>query len=298
MNPEVGAQILAGKPNRRFAEGFAKYVRWLLSRDFHAVRIARGTGEVLAALNDFDGPVIVLLSHASWWDPLVSIHLAERFCRARSGCAPMEIAQLRKFGFFRRLGLFGIDPEAPSAAALMRSYVSGVFARERKPTLWITPQGRFADARDEAEIRPGAAAIASGHPGCRVVSVAIEYGFWLDRRAEVFVRVAPCEAVGHGGHGGRGGRGGHVGHGSRRDEPPRSTAAWQRGMVESMRRNAAELATLVISRDPGAFETLLGGETRINPFMDVWLRLRGQSRSLDSARLRAQGGRPDPAGRP
>lgn len=255
--------IIPGHYSPRFAAGFGWYVRRLLGKSFHAVRMARGTDGVLRGAEDRPEPVIIAMSHASWWDPLVAVLLEREYLRGRTACAPMEREQLRKFGFFRRLGLFGIDPESAESMAGMKAYVAERFAHDVRPTLWLTPQGRFADPRAEIVVRPGAAAIAAATPGCRVISVAIEYAFWLDKRPEIFLRCAEVAAEGT------------------------NTAGWQRALVGAMRENGAALSALVIARDPAAFEILVGGAGRINPVYDAWLRVRGKSAAIESSRTGA-----------
>ena len=95
--------------------------------------------------------------------------------------------------------------------------------------------------------------------GCRVVCVALEYAFWVDKRPEVFLRVEPCVA-----------------------ETPTSMTSWHRSLTRAMQRNGAALAELVAARDPSAFTCLEGGEApRIHPVYDALLALRGQRRALD-----------------
>ena len=44
------------------------------------------------------------------------------------------------------------------------------------------------------------------------------------------------------------------------------------------------LASAAIARDPDAFELVAGGAARINPVMDVWLRLRGKQGGIRASR--------------
>lgn len=256
----VGTKLIPGRYSPRFAAGFGWYTRRLIAKSFHAVRLARGSDRALRDIGIHDGPVIIALSHASWWDPLIAVLLGRTFMPDRAGCAPMDATQLRKFGFFRRLGLFGIDPDAPESLEAMRGYVEARFRENPRTTLWLTPQGRFADPRAEIVVRPGAAAIAATMLTCRVLTVAVEYAFWLDKKPEVFLRCVPVGAAG-------------------------STTAWQRAIVAAMRENAAALAGLVIARDPAAFEVLLGSGAGINPVYDAWLRAKGASAAIDSTRV-------------
>jgi 1-acyl-sn-glycerol-3-phosphate acyltransferase len=239
--------------NPRFANLFAWYVRRLASKRFHAVRVAAGTADAFAAAGRADRPLLICLNHAGWWDPLVCL-LAASLIPGRVHAAPMEATQLEKFGFFTRLGIFGIDPDDPRSLRAMLGHVGRVFAGSPRPTLWITPQGRFTDVREPVVLRPGAAAVAAAHVPA-VVVMAVEYAFWTDGRPEVFLRFAPVPAPA---------------------EP--STAAWHRALEGAMAVNGAALAALVIARDASAFEPLLArAGSRINPAYDLILRLRGRS---------------------
>lgn len=224
----------------------------MLRADFAAVRLRPGARAVLEELASHPGPATVLLTHGSWWDPLVGILLADTFMPARPGCAPIDAAMLRKFGFFRKLGLFGIDPDHPDAAKVMRAHVLELFASQDRPTLWITAQGRFVDPRGELELRPGAASVCAAAKDARAACVAIEYPFLLERRPEVVV------------------------HASMVQTPARSsTAHWHRAMTRAMETARHELASDVTARDVSAHETLLSRSISVNPIYDLWRSLRG-----------------------
>ncbi len=261
LSTDTAPALLPGHFTPRVVGVFGWYVRRLLAKKFFAVRALGNSTDLLKACAQRPGPLMVLISHTSWWDPLICSFLGRDFMPARSACAPMDVIQLRKFNFFRKLGLFGIDPDSKASMRAMAQYVSQRFASDAFPTLWITPQGRFADVRSPLQIRPGAAAIASAHPGLHVLSVAVEYTFWLDQRPEIMLRV---ESV---------------------PEPPRpSTLAWQRTITSAMTHNQSALAQAVIARDPGAFTTLLGGgAARTNIAYDLWRRLRGSRTDVSDA---------------
>jgi 1-acyl-sn-glycerol-3-phosphate acyltransferase len=256
------SQLIPGAYSARFVQFFTWYTKRLFRKKFFAVRLARGSAEVLLALQQHRGPAMIAMTHSSWWDPLVALLLGT-LCSARQACAPMDEAMLRKFGFFRRLGIFGIRPEDPRGLPAMVAYVLERFAQESQATLWITPQGRFCDVREPIELRPGAAAVAARaqRQGMKleVVVVAVEYGFWVDQKPEVFVRAARVEAE----------------ESAADASGTLSTAAWQRKLQEAMQRCADELATLVRARDASAFESLITAGGGINPAMDAWQRLRG-----------------------
>ncbi|MEO0511896.1 MAG: lysophospholipid acyltransferase family protein [Planctomycetota bacterium] len=259
----------------RIHPAFAWLTRWMFRKKFAGVRVVRGSPDVLAALDVVRGPVIVCMNHASWWDPLLGILIWSRSFPSRGGVSPIDLDQFRKFKIFAKLGLFGIAPDHPGASRAFEAYVSQHFADDAKPTLYLTPQGRFTDVREAIRIRPGAAAIASKHPGAKVVSVAAEYAFWGEQKPEVFVRAVEIDAP----------------------ETP-SRGNWQRAITATMQSNADELARLVIQKDAGPFDNLIETKTAgVHPLYNAWLRLRGHDprvevrRETDRARRDARPGR-------
>ena len=176
-----------------------------------------------------DGPFLGLLSHASWLDPLVGLLVWRQLLPDRDLRMPMDAEQLARFGFFKRLGVFGIDPDDPASLDAMRRFVLDHFATGVRPALGLTPQGRFTDPREPVRLRPGAAAIAAAAPSnTAVVAIAVEYVFWQDQRPEILISATRCP----------------------RPTGPASTTGWHRAMTEAFSDAAARLAAAAIARDP------------------------------------------------
>lgn len=271
--------MIPGAYNRRFFAFFAWYTRRLLRSRFFSVRMARGSADALAALDAHDGPAVVVMNHPSWWDPLVCVYLADAWTPSRTPFGVIDQEQLRRFAFMRRLGLFGIDPADPSSLRAMVDHVTGLFRTVRRPTFWITPQGRFTDVREPVRLRPGAGTILARTPSCRAVAVSVELAFWNDQKPEVFLlaRTVPPPGPPHG-------------PGAESEEPA-STTQWHRAIEHAMEQAAQELSALVIAREEGAFDAVLGGATRIHPVYDLWLSLRGARGAIAPAHHRASAGR-------
>lgn len=243
----------------RFAAFFGWYAERLFRGRFHSVRLAPGSAEALVGVAACPGPALVAMNHASWWDPMVAVLLWRRFFPRRSNLSPMEAAQLRRFGFMRRLGIFGIDPDDPASLQAMGTHVARRLRELPRPVVILTPQGRFVDARLPVEPRPGAAALLSANAGMRAWSVAIEYGFWSDAKPEVFVRAVPVTTP----------------------EDVRVTG-WQRALRDAMQANQCALTQAVQARDPAAFEVLVGATAaRVHPVYDAWLSASGRGRGID-----------------
>ncbi len=92
-----------------------------------------------------DGALIVVLNHPSWWDPLVALVLTELF-PDRTHFAPMDADSLRRYQFFERLGMFGVELGTRRGQRDFLRISRFILARERT-ALWVTAQGRFADPR-------------------------------------------------------------------------------------------------------------------------------------------------------
>ena len=246
----------------RFTAFFGWYVERKLRGAFHAVRMLPESGAALRDLRAHDGPVLVALNHASWWDPLIAVLLHRRHFPDRDNLAPMDAHELRRFRILRKLGIFGIDPDDPAAMEAMGAYVQQRLAQMPRSSVILTPQGRFVDVRQSVVPRPGAAALLAARPDMDAWSVAIEYAFWTDARPEVFLRVQrvqrPMDA---------------------------RVPTWQRSLQQAMESNRLALSDAVQSRDPQRFRVMLGGDdARVNPVYDLWLRLSGRGRSIDVAR--------------
>ena len=248
--------LIPATPSPRVRTVFTGMVGRKMRGAFHTVRMAHGSRAVLERLAGGDRPALVVLNHASWWDPILALMLWLEFFPARSPYGPIDRDELKRFGILKKVGLFGIDPDDPASMAAMRGYLVELAARDRRLALVVTPQGHFADVRDEIIARPGAAAMAAMLAPDRAVSVAVEYGFWVDQKPEIFLRAVEIDAS------------------------AASTLGWHRRITDAMRTNQEALAPLVRARDADAFEPLSSlfapKVTGTNPIYDLWLRLTGR----------------------
>ncbi|MEM8757005.1 MAG: hypothetical protein AAGF47_04400 [Planctomycetota bacterium] len=265
--------IIEGRYDPNVARVFRLIARRMLRKKFHAARITPGSLERLDAAANHDGPVVVCMTHAGWWDPMIGLLLhIERFDQklrraggpARAGIAPIDRAVLANVGIFKKLGLFGIDPDDPASKGALVEFAVGTMRDQHLPTLWITPQGRFQDPRDAMEIRPGVSAILSRLENPQVLILASEYPFWDDQKPEMLAHITEIE------------------------RPERTTTAgWHRAVASAMPAAANKLAALAITRNAANFETLLGDSGGMTfPLYDVYLRLTG--RSTDAIRTRTK----------
>jgi 1-acyl-sn-glycerol-3-phosphate acyltransferase len=236
---------------------FRRIVRGCLRRHFHGVR-ASGAERFTELGVPNTGPVIVYANHGSWWDPMVSIYLAERLMTRRQHYAPMDAAALERYGILKRVGMFGVKMNSTLGAMefLKTSeailWVGGV--------LWITPQGRFVDTRSRPlEFKHGLATlatrVANSTGRCTMIPLAIEYTFWDERLPECLLLFGKPVKV----------------------EAGQSADMVHRRMLESLELAMDELAAMGMGRDASRFDTLTQARVGTGGCYGWWEKLRGLS---------------------
>jgi 1-acyl-sn-glycerol-3-phosphate acyltransferase len=248
---------------------FRRYVKRYVARHFHAVRVSR-TGPMPDLPRR---PVVVVLNHPSWWDPLIGVFLTEAMPAWRAHYAPIEAAGLAQYRFLARLGLFGID--TGTAAGARRFLRAGRAILDRpESVLWITAEGAFVDVRRRPTVlRPGIGHLAHRMRDAMVVPMAIEYPFWDDRCPEVLVRFGRPIEVTSGGE--------------------RSAPEWMALIERELQDTLDRLAEESMRRDPALFVTTLAGTAGVGGVYDFGRRIRawfgGTSFRADHASRSAAG---------
>ncbi len=210
---------------------FQRIVRAYFRRHFRAVMVQHA--EHLA---DTQGPLIVYANHSSWWDPMVSILLAQVLLPTRKHYAPMDAAALERYPILRRLGIFPVEMASARGAAQFLRTSQAIL--ESGGVVWITPQGRFSDPR-EAPLRfkPGLGTLATRTPEVTLLPLAIEYTFWDERLPETLLCFGqPIRIV-----------------------PGVSTEAATQQLELALEDAMRELKAAAIARDARAFRVLLSG---------------------------------------
>ena len=190
-------------------------------------------GERLA---EAPSPLVVYANHSSWWDPMVSILLAQILLPSRNHYAPMDATALAKYPILRRIGIFPVEMSSPRGAAQFLRTSQAILASGG--VVWITPQGRFADPRSPLQFKPGLGALATRIEGLTLLPLAIEYTFWDERLPETLLRFGTAVTV--------------------PSDAPASAATelLEHALTETMQ----VLQKDAVARDPRAFRVLLTGK--------------------------------------
>lgn len=248
--PSAAAPRVSGP----WLRGFRWYVKKYLRKSFHTVCLA----EPVPATTPTDAPLVVYLNHASWWDPLVAMHLSTVQTPGRTLFAPFDAKALDRYPVFQKLGFFGVDQETRRGAAQFLQTARAVL-EQPNASIWMTPEGRFVDPRDQgADFRPGLAHLvenlARNGSNAYIQPLAIEYTFWEERLPEVLCLLGtPIRAADHAGL---------------------DKGAWDELLHDRLRVAQQDLAARSIAREVGAFRVLLGGKEGVGGFYESirWLK--------------------------
>ena len=186
--------MIAARKIRAFDYLARRWVARTLRRRFHGVFVAGGEH-----LRSLDGaPAVVgCVNHTNWWDGFVLYVLSHRWLKHDIYLA-MEERNLRRYGFFTWIGVFGVDlaERAANVAALRYALKRLRAGAPRRPALiWMFVQGELVSPRRPVQARPGAAFLAR-HGGATLQPVALRYAWLSESRPSVFVRLGPPLAAG------------------------------------------------------------------------------------------------------
>jgi 1-acyl-sn-glycerol-3-phosphate acyltransferase len=221
-----------------------------VARHFHAVRVSRA-----GPIPDLPRrPVIVVLNHPSWWDPMIGVILTGTMPAWREHFAPIDAVGLDQYRFLARLGFFGIAAGTAAGARRFLQTSLSILARPES-ALWITAEGEFVDVRERpTRLRPGIGHLAHRVREATIVPTVIEYPFWNDRCPEVLVRFGRPIEVG--------------------SDVERPAAEWTALVERGLQDCLDALAEESQRRDPALFTTLVHGTAGVGGVYDIGRRVR------------------------
>ena len=225
---------------------FAAYSRRYLGRNFHTLRILKSG----LPPHDPTRPLVIYLNHAAWWDPLVCLLLSREFFPRRTSYAAMDAAMLKRYGFFKWLGFFGVERNEPGAGRGFLRITRALLASAQN-AVWLTPQGRFVDVRERPlRLQNGVGALAARHLETTFVPLAIEYTFWTEQRPEILVSFGEPIVP--------------------RACPARTRSAWALEFADALETTQDELAARSCLRHEADWMTLNRGVTIAGGLRGAW----------------------------
>ena len=238
----------------RLTRWFRFYLRGYFRKQFDAV-LCSGSPIV-----DDGEPLLVYTNHPSWWDPIHFLLICSAEFPERRIFGPMDAEALEQYGFFKKIGVFGVDRSAAGARAFVRT--GSAILNEPRASLWITGEGAFTDPRKRpVEIMAGVAHLAKRMTRGRIVPLAVEYPFWNERSPLALSRIGEPIVIGE-----------------------QAVDDWQATLESRLTETMDALAADVATRDASRFRPVLEGRRSVGFFYDAWRRLRA---ALGGRRFRA-----------
>jgi 1-acyl-sn-glycerol-3-phosphate acyltransferase len=227
------------------SERALRFFDWAFRRHFSssfcALRLARW-GEPSAPPGR---PLIILANHPGWWDGALLMLLSRRLFPDRPSFVPMDAEALQRYGFMRRLGVFGVEQDSARGAFQFLETAKEVLADDSH-ILWMNAPGRFADPRERpVPLAPGVARLPRIAPNAMILPLAIEYTHWTEKRGEALVAFGPPIEV-----------------------------ADEDGIRSAMTETMDRLAQDAITRDHQRFRVLVEGGRGMGGIYGLWQRLR------------------------
>ena len=160
----------------------------VMRRRFHNVYLL--DAEHLHAL-DPARPVVGCANHTNWWDGFVLYVLSHRRLRHDIYLA-MEEVNLRRYRFFRWMGVFGVDLSSPRAALPGLRYALRLLgdAKDAPRLIWIFVQGKLLHPAMGIAVKPGALFLAR-HANAQILPLVMRYEWMEESRPSVFVQFGP-----------------------------------------------------------------------------------------------------------
>lgn len=181
--------MIPAKKNKLIGSLFAFYHKRLLKKHFYAIHL---TGE-----NSFSGidsalPVILYANHSNWWDGFIAYYLTNRLLK-KDDYLMMDIKQMKKYSFFKYIGVFSVDRNVPAEAVRSVNY-AGELLKGSARYLWIFPQGDMTPQdRRPLKFFSGISKLAEKTGGVNIVPVCFRYEYLKEQRPEVFISIGKPE---------------------------------------------------------------------------------------------------------
>jgi 1-acyl-sn-glycerol-3-phosphate acyltransferase len=214
-------------------DGFCRFTTRMVRKNFTClgVQFEHDQGSVVAQ----DRSMVFYVNHVGWWDPIVAMLLRKKYYSNHIFYAPIDSKALEAYGVFRKMGFYGLELESYAGASDFLK-TSREILKDPRSSIWITPEGDFADCREhDRPFMPGLAHLAATSPHTTFVPLALEYPFWEEAKPMIAARFGKPMCF------------------------PKGTSKSEcaQHVFESLRTTQKELARSVMRREFSEFEFLL-----------------------------------------
>ena len=231
MSKQLPTELPVSK--KWLVDGFCWYTKRMVAKQFMSLGVQDG---LLAARPIATAsPIIAYANHASWWDPIAAMLLHKTYFSDRTFYAPIDADALEKYRILTKLGFYGVRLDRFDGASTFLRVTKSIL-ESKQATIWITPEGQFADARDHSlPLMTGLSHLASRISEVTFLPVALEFGFWNESRPQIFARFgSPIDS-----------------------STQLQKGEWNQMLTDRLRQTQRELSRSVQARDPSDFKYVI-----------------------------------------
>lgn len=222
-----------------------RMIHYKVRTSFHSI-MGQGLKNLANAYTENpDHGVLAVANHSNWWDFMFGLWLNDHL--QVDGYGMTEHANMVKYSFFKRVGIFSMEKSHPPSVKASIEYTAELLQKPRS-YVWIMPQGRIMcnDTRPLA-FQDGLRLIVRRARRLTIIPVALRYEFWQDDKPEAFVRFGTHENVQWSG-----------------SSAENLVQHWQ----ERVTHELDELKSNTLTQDATRFEMLMKGPKSLNQRME------------------------------
>lgn len=176
------SSFIPDKKSAWFTLVFDLYCRSLFKRRFSRIEIKQDYHP------SHGRKTIYYLNHNSWWDGLIPFYLDRKLFKQEAR-GMMEQKQLERYPFFRKLGVFSIDPQNPRSTVRAMRY-SAELLKKPDAALYIYPEGKLVPfTGDIKPFKQGLGWLAKQCPDADLVPIAIYIHTMKSDKPELQIRI-------------------------------------------------------------------------------------------------------------
>lgn len=175
--------MITARKNNVIGKLFSFYHKRLLRKHFNAVHLK---GIENLTFNNNNIPVILYANHSNWWDGFTAYFITNRLLK-KDDYLMMDIEQMKKYSFFKYIGVFSVSRSNGKEALKSIEYASGLIKNSNK-YLWIFPEGEM-NPQDKRPLKfySGIIKLAEKIKNVYLVPVCFRYEFLMEQRPEIFI---------------------------------------------------------------------------------------------------------------
>jgi len=183
--------LIEANKNIFFERMFSIYNKYIMKKYFYKIHI-KGINNIIN--RDKNSPTIIFGNHSNWWDGFLAFFLSFDICKADQYLM-MDVKQMRKYKFFRRIGAFSVNRESARESYESVKYAANLL-KGRNTMLWIYPQGEMLPD----DIRPlrfqnGLSRLLEITVKVNLIPIVFNYEFMMEQRPEVFINISESTTI-------------------------------------------------------------------------------------------------------